>query len=111
MIAEGDVRKTAFRTRYGHYEFVVMPFGLTNAPTAFMKLMNGVFREHLDKCVIIFTDDILVYSRSREEHAEHLWIVLGKLREHQLFAKLSKCSFWQGRLDFWATWFQKQKLP
>ena len=71
-IAEGDVRKTAFRTRYGHYEFVVMPFGLTNAPAAFMKLMNDVFREHLDKCVIVFIDDILVYSRSREEHAEHL---------------------------------------
>ncbi|XP_013601287.1 PREDICTED: RNA-directed DNA polymerase homolog [Brassica oleracea var. oleracea] len=75
-IAEGDVRKTAFRTRYGHYEFVVMPFGLTNAPAAFMKLMNDVFREHLDKCVIVFIDDILVYSQSREEHAEHLRIVL-----------------------------------
>ena len=99
-IAEGDVRKTAFRTRYGHYEFVVMPFGLTNAPAAFMKLMNDVFREHLDKCVIVFIDDILVYSRSRGEHAEHLRIVLGKLREHQLFAKLSKCSFWQKKIGF-----------
>ncbi|XP_056850592.1 uncharacterized protein LOC108827423 [Raphanus sativus] len=99
-IAEGDVRKTAFRTRYGHYEFVVMPFGLTNAPAAFMKLMNDVFREHLDKCVIVFIDDILIYSRSREEHAEHLRIVLGKLREHQLFAKLSKCSFWQRKIGF-----------
>ena len=67
-----------------------MLFGLTNAPAAFMKLMNDVFREHLDKCVIFFIDDILVYSRSREEHAENLRIVLGKLREHQLFAKLSK---------------------
>ena len=99
-IAEGDVRKTAFRTRYGHYEFVVMPFGLTNAPAAFMKLMNDVFREQLDKFVIVFIDDILVYSRSREEHAEHLRIVLGKLREHQLFAKLSKCSFWQRKIGF-----------
>ncbi|XP_048635110.1 uncharacterized protein LOC106428537 [Brassica napus] len=99
-IAEGDVRKTAFRTRYGHYEFVVMPFGLTNAPAAFMKLMNDVFREHLDKCVIVFIDDILVYSRSREEHAEHLQIVLGKIREHELFAKLSKCSFWQRKIGF-----------
>ncbi|XP_048607727.1 uncharacterized protein LOC111211085 isoform X2 [Brassica napus] len=99
-IAEGDVRKTAFRTRYGHYEFVVMPFGLTNAPATFMKLMNDVFREHLDKCVIVFIDDILVYSRSRGEHAEHLRIVLGKLREHQLFAKLSKCSFWQKKIGF-----------
>ena len=93
-IAGEDVRKTAFRTRYGHYEFVVMPFGLTNAPAAFMKLMNDVFREYLDKCVIVFIDDILIYSRSREEHAEHLRIVLEKLREHKLFAMLSKCSFW-----------------
>ena len=71
-IAEEDVRKTAFRTRYGHYEFVVMPFGLTNAPAAFMKLMNNVFREYLDKCVIVFIDEILVYSKSKGEHDWHL---------------------------------------
>ncbi|CAA7013913.1 unnamed protein product, partial [Microthlaspi erraticum] len=71
-----DVRKTAFRTSYGHFEFVVMPFGLTNAPAAFMRLMNDVFREYLDVFVIIFIDDILVYSRSQEEHATHLRLVL-----------------------------------
>nr|AAD25146.1 putative retroelement pol polyprotein [Arabidopsis thaliana] len=90
-----DVRKTAFRTRYGHFEFVVMPFGLTNAPAAFMKMMNGVFRDFLDEFVIIFIDDILVYSKSWEAHQEHLRAVLERLREHELFAKLSKCSFWQ----------------
>ncbi|KAL1191712.1 RNA-directed DNA polymerase-like protein [Cardamine amara subsp. amara] len=99
-IDEVDVRKTAFRTRYGHYEFVVMPFGLTNAPAAFMKLMNNVFREHLDEFVIVFIDDILVYSKTREDHEHHLRIVMSKLREHKLFAKLSKCSFWQREIGF-----------
>ena len=88
-----DVPKTAFRTRYGHYEFFVMPFGLTNASAAFMDLMNRVFRPYLDKFVIVFIDDILVYSSSKEEHAEHLRIVLQTLREHQLYAKFSKCQF------------------
>ncbi|XP_019084713.1 PREDICTED: uncharacterized protein LOC109126084, partial [Camelina sativa] len=88
-IDEADVRKTAFRTRYGHYEFVVMPFGLTNAPAAFMRLMNSVFQEFLYVSVIIFIDDILVYSKSPEEHAVHLRSVLEKLRDQKLFAKLS----------------------
>ena len=93
-VRENDVSKTTFRTRYGHYEFLVMPFGLTNAPAAFMDLMNRVFSQYLDKFVIVFIDDILVYSCSPEEHAEHLRTVLQILREHQLYAKFSKCQFW-----------------
>ncbi|XP_024013310.1 uncharacterized protein LOC112087599 [Eutrema salsugineum] len=99
-IAEEDISKTAFRTRYGHYEFVVIPFGLTDAPAVFMKLMNDIFREHLDKCVIVFIDDILVYSRSEREHEWHLGMIVQKLRDQQLFAKLSKCSFWQRKMGF-----------
>ncbi|KAL1217934.1 RNA-directed DNA polymerase-like protein [Cardamine amara subsp. amara] len=99
-VEEGDIRKTAFRSRYGHYEFVVMPFGLTNASAAFMRLMNSIFQEYLDEFVIIFIDDILVYSKSQEEHEMHLRMVLSKLREQKLFAKLSKCSFWQREIGF-----------
>ena len=90
-VQESDVPKTTFRTRYGHYEFLVMRFGLTNAPAAFMDLMNRVFQPYLDRFVIVFIDDILVYSSSSEEHSEHLRIVLQTLRERQLYAKLSKC--------------------
>ncbi|KAL5559060.1 hypothetical protein UlMin_035271 [Ulmus minor] len=93
-IKESDIPKSAFRTRYGHYEFLVMPFGLTNAPTAFMDLMNRVFQAYLDKFVIVFIDDILVYSRGQEEHANHLRMVLQTLVEHRLYAKFSKCEFW-----------------
>jgi hypothetical protein len=82
-----DVPKTAFMTRYGQHEFMVMPFRLTNAPAYFINLMNKVFMEELDKFVIVFIDDILVYSQSAEEHGQHLRIVLGKLRDHQLYAK------------------------
>ena len=89
-VQEGDVPKTAFRTRYGQYEFPVMPFCFTNAPTAFMDLMNRVFQPYLDRFVIIFIDDILVYSGSSEEHSEHMRIVLQTLRERQSDAKLSK---------------------
>ena len=95
-----DIPKTAFRTRYGHYEFLVMPFGLTNAPVIFMDLMNRVFREFLDQFVIVFIDDILVYSKSREEHAHHLAQVLQVLREKKLYAKLSKCGFWLEQTAF-----------
>ena len=94
------VSKTTFRTRYGHYEFLVMSFGLTNAPSAFMDLMNRVFRPLLDRFMIVFIGDILVYSRSAEEHAMHLRLVLQTLREHQLYAKFSKCEFWLDQVVF-----------
>ena len=99
-VQEGDVPKTAFKIRYGHYEFLVMSFGLTNAPTAFMDLMNQVFQLYLDRFVIVFINDILVYSGSPKEHLEHLRIVLQTLRERQLYAKLSKCQFWLNRVAF-----------
>ncbi|XP_050217496.1 uncharacterized protein LOC126668333 [Mercurialis annua] len=92
-IRDDDIEKTAFQTRYGHYEFFVMSFGLTNAPTAFMDIMNRIFKPFLDQFVIVFIDDILIYSRTEEEHAQHLQIVLQTLREHQLHAKFSKCEF------------------
>jgi len=95
-----DIPKTAFRTRYGHYEFLVMPFGLTNAPAIFMDYMNRIFRPYLDKFVVVFIDDILIYSKSEKEHEEHLRIVLGILREKKLFAKLSKCEFWLSEVKF-----------
>ncbi len=99
-IKDSDVPKTAFRTRYGHYEFLVMPFGLTNAPAAFMDLMNRVFQLYLDQFVVVFIDDILVYSRNRNEHEEHLRVVLQILRERKLYAKFSKCEFWLDRVGF-----------
>ena len=88
------IPKTAFRTRYGHYEFTVMPSGLTNAPTAFMYLMHGIFQPYLDQFVVVFVDDILISSQSEWEHEYHLRIVLQLLRDHQLYAKFSKCEFW-----------------
>ncbi|MVG17090.1 RNA-directed DNA polymerase, partial [Aeromonas jandaei] len=95
-----DIPKTAFTTRYGLYEYLVMSFGLTNAPAHFMYLMNTVFMPELNKFVVVFIDDILVYSKTKEEHAEHLRIVLTRLREHQLYAKFSKCAFWLGEVQF-----------
>ena len=97
---EEDIPKTAFRTMYGHYEFLLMAFGLTNAPAAFMDLMNRVFKDYLDKFVIVFIDDILVYSRSRDEHEEHLTPTLQKLKEEKLYAKLKKCEFWLEKVAF-----------
>jgi hypothetical protein len=94
-IRDEDISKTTFRTRYGHYEFTVVPFGLSNVPVVFMCLMNRVFRNYMDKFVIVFLDDILVYSKTEEEHEQHLRMVLQVLREHQLYTKLSKCSFYQ----------------
>ena len=89
-IREKDIPKTTFTTRYGLYEYTVMSFGLTNAPAYFMSMMNKVFMEYLDKFVVVFIDDIMVYSKNEEEHKEHLRLVLEKLREHQLYAKFSK---------------------
>ena len=92
-IRSEDVPKTVFKTRYGHYEFLVMPFGLTNAPAVFMDLMNMIFHPYLDQFVIVFIDDILIYSGSKEDHEKHLRVVLQILRENQLYAKFSKCQF------------------
>ncbi|KAD2393420.1 hypothetical protein E3N88_40397 [Mikania micrantha] len=99
-VQEEDIPKTAFRTRYGHYEFLVMPFGLTNAPAVFMDLMNRVCKPYLDKFVIVFIDDILIYSKSEEEHAEHLRLLLELLKQEQLYAKFSKCDFWMREVQF-----------
>ncbi|WVZ50992.1 hypothetical protein U9M48_002188 [Paspalum notatum var. saurae] len=92
-IGEEDIPKTAFSTRYGLYEYLVMSFGLTNAPAFFMYMMNSLFMNELDKFVVVFIDDILVYSKNEEEHKDHLRTVLTRLREHQLYAKFSKCAF------------------
>jgi len=83
-----------FRSRYDHYEYVVMPFGVTNAPAIFMDYMNKIFRSYLDQFVVVFIYDILIYSESRDVHADHLRVMLGILREHKLYGKLSKCEFW-----------------
>jgi len=100
LVKADDVQKTAFRSWYGHYEYVVMSFGVTNAPTVFMDYMNRIFRPFLDKFVVVFIDDILIYFKTQEELAEHLRLVLGVLREKQLYAKLSKCEFWMNEVQF-----------
>ena len=99
-IREEDVPKTAFHTRYGHYELLVMPFGLTNSPIAFIDLMNRVFEDFLDKFVIVFIDDISVYSKNKEEHAQHLWSVLQRLQTKKPYAKFKKCEFWLDKVVF-----------
>jgi hypothetical protein len=99
-IRECDILKTAFISRYGMYEYTVMSFGLTNAPAYFMYLMNKVFMEYLDKFTVVFIVDILVYSRTKEEHEEHLRLALQKLREHRLYTKLRKCEFWLKQVAF-----------
>jgi hypothetical protein len=99
-IKPSDIPKTAFSIRYGLYEFIVMSFGLTNAPAYFMNLMNKVFMEYLDRFVVVFIDDILIYSKSDSDHEEHLRLVLQKLRDNQLYAKFSKCEFWIGEVPF-----------
>ena len=95
-----DIPKMTFRTRYGHFEFTVMPFGLTNAPTVFIDLMQKVFQPYLDQFVVVFMDDILIYSKSEEEHEDHLRIVLHALRNHRLYAKFRKCEFWLTEVRF-----------
>ncbi|GJU17329.1 putative reverse transcriptase domain-containing protein [Tanacetum coccineum] len=99
-VREEDIPKTAFRTRYGHYEFQVMPFGLTNAPAVFMDLMNRVCKPYLDKFVIVFIDDILIYSKNEQEHKEHLKQILELLKKEELYAKFSKCEFWIPKVQF-----------
>jgi hypothetical protein len=99
-IYEEDIPKTAFSTRYGLYEYLVMSFGLTNTPTHFMYLINYVFMEEFDKFVVVFIDDILVFSKGRKEHEEHLRMVLQRLHDYQLYAKFSKCEFWLSKVPF-----------
>ncbi|GKC88246.1 putative reverse transcriptase domain-containing protein [Tanacetum coccineum] len=99
-VREEDILKTAFKTRYGHYKFQVMPFGLTNAPAVFMDLINRVYKPYLDKFVIVFIDDILIYSRNKQEHEEHLKLILELLKKEELYAKFSKCEFWIPKVQF-----------
>jgi hypothetical protein len=99
-IRDEDIPNTAFSMRYGLYEYLVMSFGLTNALAHFMYLMNSVFMPESDKFIVVFIDDILVYSKSTDKHEEHLRIVLQRLRDHQLYAKFSKCEFWIDEVSF-----------
>ena len=99
-IKDTNVHKTAFRTRYGHYEFLVMPFRLTNSPVAFMDLMNRAFRSYVDHFFMVFRDEILVYSKDQENHDTHLRVVLETLRKERLYAKLSKCELWLREVSF-----------
>ena len=100
-VREAYIPETAFRIRYGHFELTVMPFGLTNAPVAFMDLMHRVFQPYLDWFVVVFVDNILIYSQSEEKHEDHLRIVLQALRDHQVYAKFSKFEFWLTEVRFY----------
>ena len=99
-VREADILKTVFRTRYGKFKFTVMPFGLMNASTEFMDLMHKVFQPFLDQFIMVFVDDILIYSKSKEDHEGHFRIVLYTFREHQLYSKFSKCEFWLTEVRF-----------
>ena len=99
-VRDTDIPKTVFRTRYGHFEFTIMPFGLTNTPAAFMDVMHRIFQPYLYQFIVVFVDDILIYSQSEGEHEYHLRIVLQLLRDHQLYAKFSKCEFWLAEVRF-----------
>ncbi|GKC40048.1 putative reverse transcriptase domain-containing protein [Tanacetum coccineum] len=109
-VREEDIPKTAFRTRYGHYEFQVMSFGLTNASAVFMDLINWVCKSYLDKFVIVFIDDILIYSKSKQEHEEHLKLILELLKKEELYAKFSKCKFWIPKVQFLGHVIESQGL-
>jgi hypothetical protein len=97
---DADIPKTCIRTRYGSFEFLVMPLGLTNAPSTFQAVMNDVFREYLDDFVMVYIDDILIFSRAAEDHLKHVTLIIARLRQHQLFAKRSKCEFNRASLPF-----------
>ena len=99
-VRDTDIPKTTFRTSYGHFEFTVMPFGLTNALATFLDLMHRIFQPYSDQFVVVFVDDILIYSQSEWDHEYHLMIVLQLLRDHQLYDKLSKCEFWLTEVRF-----------
>src|SRR3954465_3694431 len=99
-VRDVDIPKTAFITRFGSYEYTIMSFGLTNAQSTFSRLMSYIFMEYLDKFVMVYLDDILIYSKTKEEHAEHLRLILEKLREHKLYAKYSKCEFWLPKVTY-----------
>jgi len=99
-VKDEDMQKTTFRTRYRHYDYTVMPFSVTNAPGVFMEYMNRIFHAYLDRFMVVFIDDILIYSKTEEEHAEHLKFILPVLKEKKLFAKLSKCEFWLKEVSF-----------
>ena len=107
-VHEQDIPKTAFRTRWGLYEFLVMPFGVNNAPSQFMNMMNDVLSDYLDDFLLVFLDDILVYSRIVETHAEHLGKVLEALRQHRLYANASKCSIMEKEVEFLGQWITPQ---
>ncbi|KAI3797696.1 hypothetical protein L1987_32959 [Smallanthus sonchifolius] len=107
---EDDISKTVFRTRYGHFEFTVMPFGLTNAPAAFMDMMNRICKPYLDKFIIVFIDDILIYSKSKEDHANNLRTILELLRNEKLYVKFSKCEFWLSKVQFLGNVIDKEGI-
>ncbi|GKD81642.1 putative reverse transcriptase domain-containing protein [Tanacetum coccineum] len=109
-VRDEDIPKTTFRMRYKHYEFQVMPFGLTNASAVFMDFMNCVCKPYLDKFVIVFIDDILIYSRNKEEHADHLRIILELLKKEELYAKFSKCDLWISIVRFLGHLIDSQRL-
>ena len=97
---EDDIPKTAFRTHRGHFEFVVMPFGVSNAPATFQRLMNKVFAKELDAFILVYLDDILVFSRTKEEHLEHIRTALGRLRDAKIYARLHKCEFYKDKVEY-----------